>query len=350
MRFTPMVLHLTIGLGLAACGGGETPVDPDPDPDEEQYPDPGPGAYYSVSPIELDAIARITPAGTNGKVLPIGHTYWYTCDTEWLMPIDSPCVRAHLPIRSPVDGTVFGVEHIADGGITIEGPRGLHAGFSHVTPTAGLQRGDSVSAGDTIAVMYTDFAIDFGMTDYHIDEHPFVNQERYAENPGYLHSRSPIWRFEEPIRSELLARVSTRSDPYGRISFDVVGTASGNWFREGIPFDESLLPVHEQAQLFLGPLQERDEVMIVSKVGWFAAAMDVALAALDAPRWEDVTPATGRVWVPLWQAAPDGTPDDARPKGSVLLEVLADERLRIEWFDTHEEPVDFTGAAEVYER
>jgi hypothetical protein len=350
-RSPSLALHLLVGLVLSACGGGDSPVDADDgDPDEEQYPDPGPGAYYSVSPIELDDIARITPVGTNGKVLPIGHTYWYSCDTEWLMPVDSPCVRAHLPIRSPVDGTVFGVEHVADGGITIEGPRGLYAGFAHVTPTAGLQRGDSVAAGDTIAVMYSDFAIDFGMVDYHIDEHRFVNQERFADNPGYLHSRSPIWRFEEPLRSELLARVSTSSDPYGRISFDVAGTAAGNWFLEGIPFEESLLPVHEQAQLFLGPLQERVEVGIVSKVGWFAAAMDVAVAALDAPRWENITSGTGRVWIPLWQAARDGTPDPDWPKGGVLLEVLADERLRIEWFDTHEEPADFTGAAEVYER
>jgi hypothetical protein len=78
--------------------------------------------------------------------------------------------------------------------------------------------------------------------------------------------------------------------------------------------------------------------------------MDLAVAALDAPRWEAITPGTGRVWIPLWQAARDGTPDGAWPKGGVLLEVLVEERLRIEWFDTHEEPVDFTGAAEVYER
>jgi hypothetical protein len=342
------MLILALGVGLAGCGdsGSGPGDDPDPDPD----PDPGPGPHYSVVPIELEKLARVTPVGTNGKVLPIGHTYWYTCDTEWLMPTDRPCVRERLPIRSPVDGTVFQVEHVPDGGITIQGPPGLYAGFAHVTPVAELQRGDAVQAGDTIAVMYSDFAFDFGMTNYGIDEHRFVNQERFRNNPAYLHTQSPIAQYPEPIRTELLARVRTQSDPLGRIVFDVAGTAAGGWFIEGTPYDDSLTPAYETASVFLGPLQERDDVRLVSKVGWFLAVMDIAVADPEAPRWEDIGPATGPVWVTLWSATREGGPDFTRPAGGVRLEVLDGEKLRIEWFDTHDDPGAFTAAAGLYER
>jgi hypothetical protein len=34
--------------------------------------------------------------------------------------------------------------------------------------------------------------------------------------------------------------------------------------------------------------------------------------------------------------------------GSILIEMLDDERLRIEWFDTHEPVAAFTAAARIY--
>ncbi len=344
-------------LALTACGGGGgSPAAPDDPGDtgdsggQEQYPDPGPGPHFSVTPVELDKLARVTPLGTDGKVLPIGHTYWYTCDTEWLLPVDRPCVREHLAIRAPVSGTIFSVEPAEDGGITVEGPPGLYAAFNHVTPTAGLERGDTVDAGDTIAVMHTDFAFDFGVTDYHLEPHSFINPERFRNVPAYLHSESPIAQYAEPLRSQLIDRVSTMSDPLGRITFDVAGTAAGGWFLEGTPYDDSFTPAYEENSVFLGPLQERDDVRIVSKVGWFLAVMDIAVVGPDSPRWEDITPDSGRVWVPLWAAARDGSPDLDKPLGGVLVQVLADEKLRIEWFDTQEEQTGFTAAAGMYER
>jgi hypothetical protein len=46
---------------------------------------------------------------------------------------------------------------------------------------------------------------------------------------------------------------------------------------------------------------------------------------------------------------------DARPKldwpgGTLLLEVLEGERLRVEWFDTHDPVEGFTAVARTYER
>lgn len=38
------------------------------------------------------------------------------------------------------------------------------------------------------------------------------------------------------------------------------------------------------------------------------------------------------------------------PEGSILLEMPSDDRLRIEWFNTHEPATEFTAASRLYER
>jgi hypothetical protein len=38
------------------------------------------------------------------------------------------------------------------------------------------------------------------------------------------------------------------------------------------------------------------------------------------------------------------------PHGTVLIEVLGDQRIRIEWFDTHEPVSSTASAARIYER
>jgi hypothetical protein len=335
-------LPLLVMVAMATC---DSPSDPD------NPPDPGPGPHFTVVPIELDKLARVTPLGTNGKILPLGHTYWYTCDTEYLLPVDRPCVRERLPIRAPTSGRVFAVEHVADGGITIEGPPGLYAGFAHVTPKTGLRRGDRVQAGDTIAVMYTDFAFDFGLTNYGIQDHTFINQARYNQLQHYIHAQSPVAQYAEPVRSQLIQRVNTQGDPLGRLVFDVAGTASGNWFLEGTPLNQTFTPAYAHAQMYLGPLQERPDISILSnEAGWFTSLLDIGIVDPAAPAWQQITPASGRVWLRLWQVTRDAGPDYDAPRGGVLVEVLPDERLRIEYFPTHSTQTAFTSAARLYER
>jgi hypothetical protein len=338
MQWTRSIRFLPLAALLAACGS----------PSE---PDPGPGPHFSVVPIDIGKLARVTPLGTNGKLFPVGHTYWYTCDTEYVLPVERPCVREKLPIRAPRDGVVFIVEHVADGEISVQGPPGLYWTFAHVTPTAGLKRGDRVEAGDTIARMFYDFAFDFGLTNYCIDPHPFLNPARFHNASFYSYVQSPLVQYPEPLRSQLVDRVSTRSDPFGRVAFDVAGTASGIWFREGTPLDRSSHPDYADRLLFLGPLQERDDIRIVShEAGWFRALLDIGVVDPAAPYWEDISPASGTVWLPLWEIARDGGPNVQNPLGGVLVEVLPGEKLRFEWFDTHDEPAGFTAMAAVYER
>lgn len=340
-----------VAAGLLVACGGDSPADPDDDPIGDPPP-PGPGPWYSVSPVEIDSLVRVTPIGNNGKVMPIGHTYWYTCDNEYVMPVTDRCVRAHLPIRAPGDGVIFSVDHTADGEVTVEGPFGLRAGFSHVTPVSGLARGDSVQAGDTIAVMYTDYAFDFGLTHLGIDPHVFVRAERYENSTSYRYAQNPIAQFPEPLRSRMLALVQTEADPYGRISYDVAGTAQGNWFRPDVSLTDPFLPIYESGALFLGRLQERDATRVLTKGGggWYPDGFGVAVVDDADPSWDALTPSSGTTQLRLWELARDGRADLGDAYGSVLIEVLPDERIRIEWFDTHDPVAAFTDAAVEYVR
>lgn len=46
----------------------------------------------------------------------------------------------------------------------------------------------------------------------------------------------------------------------------------------------------------------------------------------------------------------EGTQNFDWPRGTFLIEMLAPDRLRIEWFDTHEPVAGFTAGARVFER
>lgn len=336
---------VAIACATAACGG-EEPAGVDR---EETLPDPGPGPHFSVSPVPLAKLARVTPLGFNNKILPTGHTYWDTCDIWYLLPSGRPCLLERLPIRAPGDGVVFAVDPQVDGSITIEGPPGLLATFSHVTPAAGLSRGDTVRAGDTIATMAYEHSFDFGVLNYGREARTFVRPERMPD--AYLYTESPIAQFPEPLRSEMAARVRTMEDPLGRLSYDVPGTAAGAWFLEGTPVEESLTVDYVPNQLFLGRLQERYEVriMVVGET-WPDQGNRIVVIDSSDPSWDDITPASGPVHLVGWNLAADGGPNLDFANGTVLVEMLTGERLRIEWFDTHDPPTGFTGAARVYER
>jgi hypothetical protein len=301
-----------------------------------------------VTPIPLERVVRITPMGHNNNVIPTGHTYWDVCDLWSLLP-SGACERGRLPIRAPRDAVVFDVDARADGKLVLEGPPGLFMVFGHVTPRSGLQRGDTVAAGENVATMFYDHGFDFGVEHFGLAPHPFVRPERTPLS--YRHAQSPIAQYPEPIRSELTARVRTFADPLGRVAFDVAGTAAGNWFAEGTPLEGAFSPTHAPGHLFMGPLQERRELRILSVGrGWEGSWRGLTVIDPSAPDWDDITPSTGPVALRAWNLAPDATPDLDFPRGTWLLEMLDADRLRLESFDGHEAPAGFTAAARIYER
>ena len=310
---------------------------------------PPPGPNWSVLPIPLDKLARITPIGHNNKPLPNKGTYWNTCDGQWLFPSPRPCVLERLPVRAPGDGVVMDVQHVDDGIVVIEGPPGLYLTIGHVTPATGLRRGDRVSAGEIVATMFYTHSVDLTVYNNGVTPHAFVNPARMP--PPYLYAQNAIEQFPEPMRSQLISRVGTASDPIGRLSWDRAGTAAGAWFLEGTPVERSMEAVFFKNQLFLGRLAERETSRILT-VGerWAGLESDLLVVDPAAPSWNTITPANGVVALKLWRLGRDGLPAFDFPHGTLLVQVLPGERIRVEWFDHHDAVTSFTAAARIYER
>lgn len=343
----PFRIAAVIALLAFACGKDST----GPGDDGSEYPDPGPGPHFSVVPVPITTLARITPLGYINKVMPTPHTYWLTCDFDILLRSDRPCHREKQQLRAPGSGVVWDLNPAADGFITIEGPPGLFWTFGHVTPAPGLARGNRVEAGQVIATMYYDHGFDFGLVNHGIT-HDYVSPERY--HWGYLHGQHPIEQFPEPLRSQLTALVQTTKTgtPLGSFDWDVPGTASGGWFSPNIPDVQSLNAQYDTAWLWLGKLPEKRTTRIVS-AGYLRIGMGLNPLVADpsAPDWEDITPATGRIAIKLWNPKFDTAgPNFDWPGGTILIQLENESRLRFEYFPTHEPVGDFTPNARVYVR
>ena len=315
------------------------------------FPIPPPGPHFTHLPIPVSTLARITPIGYNNKVFPTAHTYWITCDNDIVLQGTRPCHLEYQALIAPGSGVVRSLNPAPDGFVTVEGPPGLTWWFGHVTPAAGLTVGATVTAGDTVATMFFDHGFDFGLINNAV-EHIFLVPERYHH--GYRHAQNPIAQFPAAMQLDLLARVNSLSDPLGRMSFDVAGTASGGWFIAGSPKTNAVLEFgNEHMLLWLAPYVERVETRILSlgnlwpgmPFGWLSA-VDAGAPALDA-----ITQASGRVALRLWGLGVDALPNSAgTPAGTLLVELTGPSSLRVEWFNTHDPVTAFTAAARTYER
>ncbi len=334
---------------LAACGdsgpNGPTPPPPPPPPPPAP-PIPGPGPHFSVSPIDPNLLARITPIGYNNKVLPVAHTYWDTCEMWGTTPLGLSCSRARLPLKAPGSGKVLRIDPVTDGQITVEGPPGLLWHFGHVTPKAGLAVGDTIHAGDVVATMLYEHGFDFGTVNLGID-HYYIDPERWSE--AALHAEHPVAQFPPAIRNVLLTRMHPISAPYGKVAYDVDGSAAGTWVRVGNQH-VYLTRDNEHLVLWFGRWIDTPSTRIVTfgdplPDGAWRLAADPA-----APAWESITPASGIVAIKLWALGSDGKPNLTWAYGTLLLEMTATKQLKMEWFDSHEPVTAFTAAAREYER
>jgi hypothetical protein len=326
---------------LAACADGDSPSEP------EGLPDPGPGPHFGVVPVPIETLGRITALGFNNSILPTDHTYWETCESWLFMRLDRPCVREKQPLQSPGSGVVVQLDASVDGSLTIEGPPGLLWGFGHVTPAAGLAHGDSVREGEVVATMTYEHGFDFGVTNFGV-QHDYIVPEHYSDQ--FKHGQHPIALFPPQIRSQLLAVMNPAGPDLGRLSYDSLGTASGTWVVEGTG------PIYltrdtDPLQLWFGRWTERQETRIVT-FGTVWPGMENFLVASDdaAPAWEDITASSGAVAVKLWNLNAEARPNLDWPAGTLLLELIDDHSLRMEWFDSHEPVAGFTSAARLYER
>lgn len=330
-----------------ACGGGG-PSGPD-------FQDHS-GPLFSVSPMPLETIHQISPVGSNNKIFPVGHTYWLSCDEQlsWggtpeEQAANPDCHLERQVLVAPGPGVVRWVNPAEDGAVTVTTPGGNYDWtMGHVTPL--VTEGTRVTAGQPVARMLYRHGFDFGVLQVKGGKvNGLANPERFPPYPP-VH---PISLYGEPLRTQLINFVPTvEGDKLGKQHWDVPGTAMGAWFLEGAPAGNLLGPHGVPYNLYFGRFTLRQSVRFVAVGRPWPGQVNQTLTLDPAGRdWEAITPASGRVAQRMWHGTQTGLVTQFEwPAGTIVVEMLAADRLRIEWFDTHEPVTEFTAASRVYIR
>lgn len=329
MRATSVVV---LAAGFTACsreGAATSPTQPS----VPQSADVPSGTLtLRVSPIDTSEIRFITPLGIlnpPGHTTPTDHIYFYLANPS----NEQPAAR-RMDFRAPGDGVVTTVI----GGVGQESKVFVRqtATFiyylDHLILTTPLERNARITAGQVLGTTGSAYGIDLGVINDTLTLN-FVAPSRY--NYDTIHADAPLKYFQEPLRSELYARVQRIGpDRDGRIDYDVAGRLAGNWFTAA----------QAAGVAFAYDTYDPPRVVIATGAGLLQGVFGIA-AGDPAPR--DVSVSSGRILYTL-SGTITGPPVGAGVQGYMLVQMIDDAHIRMETFTTR--PSDFTAAAGLYSR
>ena len=321
---------------VAACGGGSGSTGPSSS-GSSTVTAPAGTLVFRVSPIDQAAIRWITPLGNLNPpdhTQPTDHIYFYFAAPD---AGESPVAR-RATFFAPADGiveTLLGGAQL-ESKIFIRATSTLQYYLDHIIPDTTLARGAAVTAGQRLGTTGSAYAVDLGVINQAVTL-AFVNPARYISDT--LHADAPLKYFEEPLRSQLYARVQRLgSDLDGRIDYDVAGRLAGNWFGELVP----------AAQLaFAYDTYDPSQVRIAFANAFVTGGVFAIAAGSPAPR--DVSAANGLVRYTQTRAT-TGLPVGGTPSNTLLVQVLNDQRIQVELLPFPSAADAFTSAARIFIR
>ena len=320
---------------VLACRGSDGPTNPTGRGADPTDPGSGPWAFRA-SLIDPALIKQITPLGSlnpPARPLPTDHIYFRFAD-----PSESPAAR-RTSFFAPADGIVRDVltsSTSPDVGLHVRVTTNITYILGHVIPDIPLARGTRITAGQRLGTTGSSFDIDLGVVNEGITLPGFVNPARYP-NMGMVHVDAPLKYYDEPLRSQLYAKVQRLGpDLDGKIDYDIPGRLSGNWFTtDSIPL------------LFIYDSYDPARVVIAVSGGLLRNGIYSIGAADPLPR--DVSVASGMVRYTLagYPGQPGSIPPvipSGVPIARLLVEMLDDERIRVEMFSVSAIADAFTNA------
>ncbi len=345
-------LVLLSATGSSCGGGGSGSTGPSDSNNPYGLTTTGPGVL-SVTPLDTTTIFAITPLGSlapPGHVLPTDHIYISFVD-PWSGQQQNNDCRAR-PVRAAGSGVVtftLVTEAQGDTKVDIQMTKTFHYYYDHVLLKPGVGVGTRVKAGDTIATTTGRCpSMDLGVYDFDVVPPGLLNTKRYSGSS--LHVVPPLRYFTEPLRTFLYAHVrlinGVPADKDGRTDFGVRGTLAGDWFHASL--------ANDSAGVIGGPTGWPKTVSFA--YDWFSGAPrisiggTIATAGVFAIASGDPDPATVRLSSGL--TVFHGTSVlGVSQAGWVLVQLLSDERIRIEYVaDPASKPMAFTTAAQEYVR
>jgi hypothetical protein len=355
-----------------------------------QYPCEGTGSQMlEVSPISPEQLDYFKPLGAMSGVhpTPVSHQYFY------------PMKDVVAEVRAPISGHIVELTNRGGGGFggasgqdyevryTIEVSCDLYLYIDHVLEPpeevrSAIDQGQRytripVSAGDLLGLHADGYKVDLSVVDLGRGEvDGFVLNNSYFDGPYgesfKLFERDSFEYFEEPLRTQLAEKSLRTVEPRGgKFTYDVDGTAQGNWFREGTNgyvggYDNLPLTYPWVGHLAMTPLNIDPSKLRVAMGDGFTGGEMASVWGVTghSPPFDSVTPLSGLTRYEVRQLLPcDGSSPDIRGRareitcnaaamGTLIVELLNNRTMRVEvaFGVAPSSSPTFTGNARIYVR
>jgi hypothetical protein len=283
-------------------------------------------------------ILRITPLGNmspSGHWLPTDHIYFTVADPN----LGQSPVARRTSFFAPADGILTDViphPPLPDVKLRIRVTSTIDYYIDHLILDIPLARGARITAGQRLGTTGSVYAIDLGVNNNGLTLTGFVNPTRQGNS---VHADAPLKYFAEPLRSQLYAKVQRMGpDLDGKIDYDIPGRLSGNWFMTDLITLSFAYDTYDPARV------------VISVGGGLSQTGVFSIAATD-PVPRDISVASGMVRYTLaaWGETGPGIRTGV-PTARMLVQMLDDQRIRVELFSVSATAGAFTSNAKEFVR
>lgn len=337
-----------VASSLIACGGGGGPSVGTNQGLPDGVSGTGPG-ILSVSPLDLSTLVAATPLGNlapPGHVLPTDHVYLSFVDPRGALTGQDCSPRNVYAAGSGVVNFLLQTETAGDTKVMVQMTRTFFYYYDHVRLVPGIKVGSKVTAGEKIATTTGRCpSIDLGVYDLDVNPPGFLRPSRYGEMGA--HPASPYKYFSEALRAIYYAKVRVFEgvpvDKDGRLDWGIQGRLSGDWFHTSLPANASATDPDGWARTVSFCYDWYDRTPKISIGGTIASPVVLTIGKGDLDPAQAST-ASGML---AYRDTPTGPQNRA---GWVLVQMLADDRIKIEYFSGDSRPIGFSNAAQEYIR
>ena len=337
----PCAIAAVAALSVACGGGSQTSPSSTSGNSSSNNPFglPAGTIAFHAAPVAPETIRFITPLGNlnpPGHTTPTDHIYFYFADPN---AGEQPAAR-RTTVFVPESGTVsflIGGQG-TESKVMVSVTSNMWYYLDHVIPDIPVAVGTKVTAGQRLGTTGLAYAMDLGLINFDARPPGILSPARYTDET--VHGDAPLKYFVEPIRSQLYAKVQRLgTDLEGRFDYDVPGRLIGNWFYElgGTSAISFALNTYDPSQVRIA-------------LGGIPSTGVYSTAAGD-PAPANVSVASGLVKYVLTSSR-TGPPlmFGDTPVGTLLVQMLTDQRIQVEMFFGSLSANAFTGNAKFFIR